>query len=267
MKIKLSVVVITYNEAGNIARCITSVSKIADEVLLIDSFSTDETQPIAESLGARVVHNKFEGHIEQKNFALSQAANDYVLSLDADECLSEELLKSIAEIKNDWTHDAYFFNRLNNYCGQWIRYGAWYPDRKTRLVDRRKGRWGGYNPHDQIILNDGASIKKLNGDLLHYSFNSVAEHVAQINYFSDIIAYEGWKKREVSFPLQVVLNPFFSFLRDYLFRLGFLDGKYGFIISINVSFGKYLKYAKLHMLKQNPPAHNTYASVKSKRNF
>ncbi|MEK6565704.1 MAG: glycosyltransferase family 2 protein, partial [Bacteroidota bacterium] len=132
---RLSVVIITHNEEQNIARCLESIRGVADEIVVVDSFSTDKTRAICQKHGARFIRHKFEGHIEQKNFAMRQAKSPYILSLDADEALSPELRQSILDVKNNWASDGYRINRLTNYCGAWIRHCGWYPDTKLRLLD------------------------------------------------------------------------------------------------------------------------------------
>ena len=146
---KLSVVIITFNEEKNIARCIESVKEIADEIVVLDSFSKDKTKEICESHGIKFYEHAFDGHIQQKNRAITYASYPHILSLDADEALDETLKKSIIEIKNNWTHDGYYMNRLTNYCGHWVKHCNWYPDTKMRLWDSRKGCWTGINPHDK----------------------------------------------------------------------------------------------------------------------
>ena len=141
--LKISAVIITYNEEANIERCLESLEGTADEVLVVDSFSTDRTADICKSKGVDFIQHPFKGHIEQKNYALSCAGNNYVLSLDADEALSDNLIQSIRAAKQNWRADGYSVNRLTNYCGKWIRHCGWYPDKKVRLWDRRKGHWGG----------------------------------------------------------------------------------------------------------------------------
>lgn len=163
--VKLSGVIITYNEERNIERCLESLKGICDEIIVVDSISTDRTKEICLAYGVRFVENPFPGHIEQKNFAMEQASHNYVLSLDADEALSEELRKSIMVIKQNWTSEAYRFNRFTNYCGQWIKHSGWYPDTKTRIWDRRKGKWGGTNPHDSVLLEANVKPALLKGDL------------------------------------------------------------------------------------------------------
>ena len=150
----LSAVIITYNEEENIGRCIDSLWQVADEVIVLDSFSTDNTVTIARHKGAIVKQNSFSGYKEQKNKALQFATYDYVLSLDADEALSPELICSILEAKKEFKYKAYFMNRYNNYCGRFINHGLWYPDQKVRLFDKQVAKWGGMNPHDKIELRE-----------------------------------------------------------------------------------------------------------------
>jgi glycosyltransferase involved in cell wall biosynthesis len=250
--IRLSAVIITFNEETNISRCINSLIGVADDILVVDSFSTDKTRALAEQLGARFIQNKFDGHIQQKNFAIQSASSDYVLSLDADEELSAELRTSILQVKQSWASDAYAFNRLNFYCGKFIRHGNWYPDRKTRLWDRRKGKWGGENPHDTVIMDSGISPKWLKGDLLHYTYRSISQHVAQMNKFSEIAANEAFRKgKKTSVLAHLVINPFFLFFKNYFLRLGFLDGYEGFVVAYHASYYRFLKYAKLRELHRS----------------
>lgn len=246
--IKLSVVIITYNEQRNIKRCIESILSIADDIVVIDSFSTDDTVKIAESLSARVIQHKFHGHIEQKNFAITQAKHPYILSLDADEMPDETFITEIKNAKANWQFDGYSVNRLNNYCGQWIKHGAWYPDVKLRLWDSRKGRWNGTNPHDRYEMQQGSSIKHLKGNLLHYSYQTVEEHIRKSEYFSTIAANAYFQNGKKSSFVNIIVSPLFRFIRDYFFKLGFLDGKYGFIIAKIIAYEVFLKYKKLSQL-------------------
>jgi len=248
--IRLSVVIITYNEAANIARCINSVREVADDIVVVDSYSTDDTMAICTMLGVRCIQHVFEGHIEQKNYALSKAQYPYVLSLDADECLSPLLIKSIKTTKQAWQADAYTISRLNNFCGHWVRHGAWYPDPKLRLWDRRKGQWGGKNPHDKVIMQANCRHKRLKGDLLHYSFSSIEQHIDQINRFSSIGAAVLYKQGKRATIYHIYMKPFIKFLLSFFIQGGFLDGYYGYIISKNSAHATFLKYVKLRMLWQ-----------------
>jgi glycosyltransferase involved in cell wall biosynthesis len=248
--IKLSVTIITFNEEKNIARCISSVQEIADEILVVDSFSTDMTEAICKQMNCRFIQNPFQGHIEQKNFALENSSYDYVLSLDADEALSPKLLAEIKKVKQNFIHDGYRFNRLTNYSGQWIYHCGWYPDTKLRLIRKSKARWLGTNPHDILTMNEKLSSTFLIGDLYHYSYDSITSHVAQTNKFTSIAAKAAFKNGVRSSLFKIISRPLLKFLRDYFLKLGILDGRYGFIICYINSLSALLKYSKIHDLEQ-----------------
>ncbi|HXC04536.1 MAG TPA: glycosyltransferase family 2 protein [Bacteroidia bacterium] len=246
----ISVVIITFNEEKNIGRCLDSVQGIAEDIVVIDSFSTDATRAICLEKGARFVEHAFEGHIEQKNWAITQARFPHILSLDADEALDDTLRQSILEVKKNWNRDGYRMNRLTNYCGQWIRHCGWYPDTKLRLWDSRKGSWTGINPHDEFKLNAShAALGFLKGDILHYSYYSREDHYRQVNYFTDILAREYDKKGRTGAWYKLILNPAAKFLGDYFLKLGLLDGKAGFSISRISAYATWLKYSKLRKLQ------------------
>jgi glycosyltransferase involved in cell wall biosynthesis len=250
--VKISAVIITFNEEKNIERCLKSLNGIVDEIIVVDSFSKDKTEEICLNHGAKFVSHAFEGHIEQKNWAITQASNPYVLSLDADEALDEILRNEILNIKNNWTHDGYSMNRLTNYCGKWIRHCGWYPDKKLRLWDSRKGKWGGDNPHDKYELFDvNSSIKHIAGDILHYSYYTREDHYKQVAYFTDILSNAQFKKGKKAPILILICSPIVKFVRDYFFKLGFLDGMAGFTICRISAYATFVKYSKLRKLIQN----------------
>lgn len=253
--IEISVVIITFNEERNIERCLNSVKDIADEIVVVDSFSTDKTKEICSGFNLKFFEQKFLGHIEQKNFAMEKARNNYVLSLDADEELSKNLKSEILKIKNDCKYDAYSFNRLTNYCGKWIKHSGWYPDKKLRLWDKTKGRWGGTNPHDTVIMNENSKIKHLNINILHYSFYTIEQHIDQINKFSKIKAEALFKTGKKSGILKILISPAFKFFRSYFLQLGFLDGFYGLVVCKNSAHAKFLTYVKLYQLYKNDRRH------------
>ncbi|MCW5912273.1 MAG: glycosyltransferase [Cyclobacteriaceae bacterium] len=241
---EISVVIIAFNEANNIVRCIESVQPVADEILVIDSYSTDGTKAICESMGVRVIDHPFENHIDQKNFAVSQALYDRVLSLDADEYLSEELVTSILDIKKSWPREAYSMNRLSNYGGKWIRHGNWYPDKKIRLWNRRVGFWGGENPHDKVLLNPGVKTLHLDGDILHRAYNTSGEALAKVQSYSEIFAHVN-ETRKSSSVFKIILRSGFAFFKSYILKRGFLDGFEGLMVAMTVSNHVFYKYAKL----------------------
>tara|TARA_B100000767_G_scaffold217793_1_gene205541 strand:- start:7515 stop:8273 length:759 start_codon:yes stop_codon:yes gene_type:complete len=247
----LSVVIITFNEEKNISRCLDSIESIADDIVVVDSFSTDKTEHICSQFNVRFIQHKFEGHIEQKNWALQQAKYPHVLSLDADEALDESLKLLVRKIKENWTADGYSMNRLTNYCGQWIKHCGWYPDKKLRLWDSRLGAWGGTNPHDKVIMNEGSKIAHLDHNILHYSFYTIEQHLKQIDFFTDISAKAAFNKGETSSGFKIIYKSGFKFFRDYILKLGFLDGYYGFVVCKNSAFAKKMKYRKLQELNNS----------------
>ncbi|MBI9038912.1 MAG: glycosyltransferase family 2 protein [Bacteroidales bacterium] len=248
MEVKISVVIITLNEEKNISRCLDSVVDIADEILVVDSFSYDKTEEICKEYAVKFHQHKFESYIGQKNYALSLSKYFHVLSLDADEALSEELISSIKKTKQNWKADGYSMNRLANYCGQWIKHSGWYPDKKLRLFDKRKAQWGGVNPHDKIILQNDCTELQLNGDLHHYTYYTIDEHITQANKFSTIAANEIVNLNKKISIFNIFTKSIAKFLRNYFFKLGFLDGFYGFMICEITAFETFLKYAKAYKL-------------------
>ena len=251
MKISLSVVIITFNEERNIGRCIDSVRDIADDIVVIDSFSKDRTKEICLEKGVRFVEHAFEGHIQQKNFAITQAAYPHVLSIDADEAPDEILRESIRKVKENFEADGYSMNRLTNYCGHWVRHCGWYPDRKLRLWDSRKGQWTGLNPHDRYEMEQGSVIRHLPGDLLHYSYYTREDHLKQIQKFTNILAKSMFDAGRRTSWTVIIAATVFKFIRDYILKLGILDGKAGFTISWLSAGASFKKYRKLLLLQKN----------------
>ncbi len=246
--VKFSVVVITLNEEKNLARCLESVADIADDIVIADSYSTDKTEEIAKLFGARFIQRKFDGYVKQKNFADAQAKFDHILSLDADEAVSDKLKKSILGVKNNFIADGYKMNRLTNYAGKWVHHCGWYPDRKMRLFDRRKGKWEGLIIHEEFKLAEGGRLKHLNGDLFHYSFNSVDDHKRQSGKFTTLGAEADFQKGKKAPLYKIWLGPVFKFFQSYFIQLGFLDGKTGFTICRLSAYATYSKYNKLSQL-------------------
>ncbi len=244
---KLSVVIISYNEEKNIKRCLLSVKDIADEIIVVDSFSTDKTEEICKKFNVKFVKKEFLGYSKQKNFANSLTENKYILSIDADEELSIELQKSILEIKTHFKYDAYYLKRCTNYCGTWLKHGAWYPDKRIRLWNKEIGFWEG-DIHENIILNKNSSTFNLKNDILHYSYNSIESHIAQLNKFTTISAEEMAKNGKKASYVKVFLSPFFNFLKGFFVKVSFLDGYYGVVVTIINSFATFLKYVKLRKL-------------------
>jgi len=246
----LSVVIITYNEEYNIRRCINSVRKVADEIIVLDSYSTDNTEEIARSCGAIVYQEKFRGYIGQKKFAMQLASYNYILSLDADEALSENLIASILEAKKTFSFRAYRMNRCTSLCGRFLRHGLWYPDKKIRMFDRRVAKWGGHNPHDKIEVQQGFTVQHLPGDILHYAFDTFEDLAWRNNRISTLAAVSLYNSGGSSSWLKMFIRPTWAFINGYLLRLGFLDGFEGFGFAVNMSHQVFLKYSKLYRLQR-----------------
>lgn len=242
---QISAVIITFNEEKNIARCIDSLQNVVDEIVVVDSFSTDNTEAICTEKGVKFIKHPFEGHIEQKNYAITQAKYPHVLSLDADEALDEKLKKAILDIKDNWQADGYKMNRVTNYCGKWIWYGGWYPDTKLRLWDSRKGKWTGMNPHDEFVMDEDSEIVHLKGNLLHYSYDSIEGHITQMNKFTSISAKSYYHRGKRSNLFLILVKPLVAFLKTFIIKRGFMSGYSGFIIGIIDAQATFLKYVKL----------------------
>lgn len=251
--VKISGVIITFNEERNIARCIKSMQKVCDEILVVDSFSTDRTQEIASELGTRFIQNNWKGFRDQKNFAQDNASHDYVLQLDADEELSDKLITEIIRIKENWRFDGYLFNRFTNFCGKWIHHSGWYPDAKLRLYDRRKGKWNGFDPHPGVQMDENASIEKINGDLLHYSFTTYGDLINRSASYAKQAAFAMKELGVKPKPIKMVVSPFIRFFKDYILRGGFRDGLEGYIICKTAAYYTFLKYMYLGLLHQSKP--------------
>jgi glycosyltransferase involved in cell wall biosynthesis len=243
MRPPVSVCVVAMDEEDNIAECLKSAD-FASEWIVVDSHSKDATRERAAACGARVVERDWPGHVQQKNFAIDQAANDWVLCLDADERVSPELRASIlAALDRTDLPDGFEMARRTWYLGRWIRRGGWYPDLKIRLFRRSRGRWGGVNPHDRVGV--AGRVERLGGDLLHYSYRSISDHLRTIDSFTTIAAREKLAAGRRCGVLDLTARPLWKFLRMYVAKLGFLEGRAGFVVASMGAFYVFLKYAKL----------------------
>ena len=250
-KIIFSVAVITFNEELNIKECIESFHDIADEVIILDSFSTDKTLEIARHFKkVKIFTNEFKGHIEQKNKAIDLCNGTWILSLDADERISPELKNEIVTIvnKKEIDYQGYKIPRLTYHIGKFIKHSGWYPLKRYRFFLKGFAKWTGENPHDYIEITGSGS--SLNGDIIHYSFKDLTHQVDTINKFSSIVAYTRYIKNTKSPILKSIYKPLIKFFEIYLFKLGFLDGYAGFIIAISSSYSTFLKFAKLYELQK-----------------
>ena len=248
---RVTACVITRNEEGNLPDCLRSVAGLCDHVVVVDCGSSDGTVAIARDAGATVIETDWPGHVAQKNRAIDAATTDWVLCLDADERVSAELAGEITSVLDAGpTAAAYSMPRLTRYLGRWIRHGGWYPDRKVRLFDRRRARWGGIDPHDRVEVEPGAPIVALRGDLHHHTYRDLSDHLGYIDRYTSTIAREKQRRGERFRLHRMLLRPVGKVLRMYVLRGGFLDGPAGLIVALLGGYYVFLKYAKLWELER-----------------
>ena len=246
---KISACIISYNEENKIEDCLKSLDGVVDEIIVVDSLSTDKTKEIVRKHTDKIYDQKFLGHVEQKNLAVEKANNDWILSLDCDERLTDELRESILKIKDGLeSADAYRMARKTFYVYRWLNY-CWYPDFKVRLFNRNSAKWGGTNPHDRVEAN-GSNIATLKGDIQHYSFNSISEHIKTIDSFTEIGAQEIIKKGKSVSLISPFTHGTWTFLKLYLFKRGFMDGYAGLIVAVLSGMHAFIKYSKIIMLRK-----------------
>ncbi len=239
----LTVCIISRDEEEKIGACLASVAW-ADERVVVDSGSRDRTREIAAEAGARVIQRAWPGHVEQKNFAAEQARSTWVLGLDCDEQVSPELRRSIeAVLDRQETCDGYELARKNRYLGRWWKRGGWYPSWRVRLWRNGRGRWAGENPHDRFEVE--GSVGRLQGDLLHFTYDDLSDHLSTINSFTSIAA-QAKRARGRSVGLAgLLLRPAWTFFKKWILQGSWLEGSAGWIFSVNASYYVFLKYAKL----------------------
>ena len=243
--VPISGCVITFNEADRIADCVRSLS-FCDEVVVVDSGSTDGTRDIAAGLGARVIVNTpFPGHREQKQFAVDQARFDHVFCLDADERCTPALQQRVQELRRGALADAYEMPRDNWYLGRVSRHGLFVPDRKVRLFDRRRARWGGRNPHDRVELVAGARCERLEAAIEHLSFRDFAHQLRTIDSFTAIAAQALAAEGRRCNPFDLLVRPPAVFVKSFFVKRGFLDGRRGFLIAVMAAYTDWKKYWRL----------------------
>lgn len=242
-KLSLSVSIISFNEEANIARTLERVCDIAEEIVVVDSFSNDRTKEIAENYGALVYQENWKGHIKQKNSAIEKCSKEWILSIDCDEVINDELKKSIVNhIKNNKSSCG-IINRKTFYLGKILNY-AWQPDLKVRLVKKEyKPYWTGLDPHDELRIEQHQyDSEKLSGYLTHYSFKDIEDHYLRIIKYAKISANSYLKNNKSSSFLKLVLNPAGSFIKQFILKRAFLDGYRGFLVAISSFFYNFLKY-------------------------
>ncbi|MCW8901392.1 MAG: glycosyltransferase family 2 protein [Gammaproteobacteria bacterium] len=246
---KISACIISYNEENKIEDCLKSLEDVADEIIVVDSLSTDKTKDIVKKYTDKIYDQKFLGHVEQKNLAVEKANYDWILSLDCDERLTDELKNSILNVKNHLeVADGYRMARKTFYVYRWLNH-CWYPDFKVRLFNRKSAKWGGTNPHDRVEV-DGDNIVTLKGDMEHYSFNSISEHIKTIDSFTEIGAQEILKKNKSVSLVSPFTHGIWTFIKLYIFKRGFLDGFAGVVVAVLSGMHAFIKYSKVIMYKK-----------------
>ena len=244
----VSVTIITLNEADHIAGAIESASW-ADEVIVVDSGSTDGTLDIARAKGAAVSTRAWTGYVDQKNHAASLASNDWVFSLDADERITPELASEVRSVlQAEPPHRGHRVPRVTFHLGRWVRTTDFYPDYQTRLYDRRAARWQGKYVHESVRV-DG-ELGQLQSELQHYSYRNLSDHLERINQYTTLAARQMHEAGRRASPVDILLHPPAAFLRNYVLRRGFMDGTAGLTLSLVNSYTVLLKFAKLWELQR-----------------
>ena len=246
----ISACIIAMDEGDRIGDCLDSLS-FCDEIVVVDSHSSDDTREVVAARGARVIERDWPGHVKQKEFAIREASHDWVLCVDADERISPELREEIEGLRHTGFPGkaGWNFPRLSNYLGTWVRYGTWYPDRQLRLFDRRRGRWGGHDPHDRVELE--GEIGELDGDLLHFPYRTREEHLATIEKYTTTMARGRYERGKRAHAWNLVVNPAVRFVRFYFLKRGFLLGATGFRLALLAARYVRLKYAKILELQRS----------------
>ena len=248
---KLSVVLITHNEARNIERCLISVKPVADEIIVIDSFSTDDTAALCRQHGAIVQQQTWQGFGPQKNLGIQAAQYEYILSVDADEALDATLQASILSEKAKGLHGVYDFTRLNYYYGKFLKHGVEYPDYKIRIFPKSNVQWNNELVHETLLVPPGITKTRLKGHLLHYTYFHIREHVAKANKYTDLGAALNKEQGKSASWFKILFSPLSSFIRAFVIKRGFLDGRHGFVVAIMHAYGTFLKYIKLWEITKN----------------
>lgn len=247
-----SAVIIARDEADNIEACLAPLLRVADEVLVLDSGSLDGTPELCRKLGARVVEQNWQGYAETKNQANALAKHNWILSVDADEVVSEELLLTLRQLEPE-QGTVYALDRQTNYCGTWVHHSGWYPDWKLRFFDRRQCRWEGAFVHETLFIPPDATIKRLKGKLYHYSYKNSADHWKRIEHYAELSARRMLADGKRPSLLKRLLSPVARFFRTLILKKGLLDGALGWKLSWR---NAYLAYRKQQLLAQyfnNPP--------------
>ncbi len=241
---KISAVIITFNEEERLTAALESLENVVSEIIVVDSHSTDNTVKIARRFGCRVWERDWTNYADQKNFGQAQASFPWILSLDADERLSSALREELLNLKETEPDCAGFsMPRRVYYLGRWIKHGGWYPDRRVRLFHRDRAHWEGDFVHERLVVE--GEVRPLKGDILHFTYRHITDHMRRINLFSELGAKKLYAQRKKCRWYHLLFLPPFRFLQHYFFRAGFLDGFAGLVIAVLSSYALFARYAKL----------------------
>jgi len=249
--LKFSAVIISLNEERNIGRCIESLLDVADEIIVLDAYSTDKTRDICLAAEVTFVQREWQGYSTSKNYANSLVSDGYIISVDADEALSPELAESILKFKDAAPSNvAFSMNRFNSYFGKWIRHGDWYPDRKVRIFRKDEGHWEG-SIHEKLVFPPNTKIIHLRGDLLHYASSTIAEYVRKSWHYAHLVAQSDFEQRKMKMWLyHGAIKPLSLFIRSYFIKLGFLDGYQGLLLAGIAAWERHVRYVAFRRLKR-----------------
>jgi glycosyltransferase involved in cell wall biosynthesis len=246
---ELSIVIITNNEAFNIERTLLSVLKISSDIIIVDSDSTDNTLEICKKFPVRIYQHKWEGYAAQKNFGNNLTKNDWILSIDADEELSEELAQEIVKELQKPLADCYDLPFRTNFCGQWLSFGHWNPESHVRIFKKSQVHWNTDAVHEGLVISKNLNVKKLKGKVNHYTIRSL-EHYSQKNdYYINLAAEKMKCANKKAGIIKLYLSPAYRFIHSYIFKLGFLDGYFGYVIARETARVAYLKYKRINNLR------------------
>lgn len=247
----ISAAIITLNEERNIGRCIESLKGCVDEIVVLDSLSTDRTDEICKAAGVRFIQHEWMGYSASKNFLNEQTTCEYIFSIDADEALDPEMQRELVRLKQEGLTGAYSVNRITNYCGKWIRHSGWFPDMKVRIFPKGKAIWTGDLVHEELELKEGIEVKQLGGLLEHYSYYDFRQHRERADKYSALTAKKYAEQGKRCGPLKPLLSGVGRFVSMYFFKLGFLDGRMGFMIAWISAQSNIFKYRELRRLVRN----------------
>lgn len=244
-----STVIITKNEADNIERTLLAAQQVCSDIVVVDSGSTDATVAICKRLGARVFPYTWEGYSANKNYGAAQAQHDWILSIDADEVLSMDLIATLQQVDLG-EKTVYAIDILTNYCGTWIRHSGWYPCWRKRLYNRKNVHWNQDLAHEGLVIPEGFEVVCLQGKVEHYSYKSLDDHDQRIEHYAQLSASNLHRQGKQAGFVKLYLGPPFRFFRTFVLKLGFLDGQSGWIISKKDAYLVYRKYRLLRTLSK-----------------